>query len=152
MESGVLLHVKRPKRVLNFTAHLVLAAMMLVNTQLPYWPPLMITAWWVFAVLALGLSVYYLVRLIEKRPSLELLEDAILLNGSRIEADELAEVRTRGYFLQVFALLSKGRRMVAYDRCFSFAREDLQGMQALRAWAERNQVPIADGKRIVTWI
>jgi|GEM_PF-3245998 len=152
MESGVLLHVKRPKRVINFIAQLVLAAMMLVNAQLLYWPPLMITAWWIFAVLALALSVYFLVRLFEKRPRLELLEDAILLNGSRIEADEVAEIRTRGYFLQVFALVSKERRMVAYDRCFSFVRDDLQGMQALRAWAEHNQVPITDGKRIVTWI
>lgn len=104
---------------------------------------------WLLTCIVLYLIYRLYARL--KPMNITIRENELEINGTRVIAGQIDEIRTEGYFMPVVGILVNGKKMVSPKHCFRFAGREDEAMKALKEWAEENQV-IMRKKPFFRWL
>jgi len=74
---------------------------------------------------------------------IEIKPEEIQIKDYSINAKAIEMVYIKGYFRPVIGFKPKRQWFVPYRSCFSFYKNEDQGMKALKAWADQNQIQVA---------
>ncbi|TCM96390.1 hypothetical protein EV294_105257 [Paenibacillus sp. BK033] len=97
------------------------------------------------------LLILTVIRALRKPNGLSMHENAILVNGHTLSAQEIKVIMKMGYFNPVIGIKPKGKKIVPLRLCFSFAANEDQGIMDLKEWAAANNVKMVD-KDFMSWL
>ncbi|MCZ8521807.1 MULTISPECIES: hypothetical protein [Paenibacillus] len=105
-----------------------------------------------FLLMAGGIILYSIIRLLKRPEDLVIEGDRLLLRGKVLGAGEIGEVRIQGSYRPEIGIVPWGRRIVPIACCFRFAEPQKdEAMQSFLQWAQQHRVNIAN-RRFRRWI
>ncbi|WNS44692.1 hypothetical protein [Paenibacillus sp. MMS20-IR301] len=93
----------------------------------------------------------YRLMMFRRRFTLAIRPEDLQVKNATIAAERIKRIYVKGYFKPVIAVKPRGRLMVPYKYCFSFADQEDQAIKELKAWAGQHQIEVR-GSGFARWL
>ncbi|WP_374019074.1 6-phosphogluconate dehydrogenase [Paenibacillus thiaminolyticus] len=103
------------------------------------------------AVLIGSLCAEVCVRMKKRTADIRAESDSIMIGGTSIVAEEVAEIVVKGYRQAAVGIRLKGKTSIPGNCCFRFPGGENGGMNELARWAEQHGIPVKQGY-FMTWL